>query len=70
MEITLRGLVLSEYKSITQFARAAGWNRNRAARILNGTQEPTKKDIKTLVQLFGITEEMFIPIFFPGVYTT
>lgn len=39
-EITIRGMVLSKYKTIGAFADRIGWSRNKASRIINQKQEP------------------------------
>lgn len=44
----LRGKVYSRFKSITAMARTLGWTKQKASRIVNGLQEPTIDDVKSL----------------------
>lgn len=65
-----RGLIFSHYKSITEFAAAAGWTRNKASRIANGIQEPDAEDMEIMADVLGITTpEQFMRIFFRGLST-
>ena len=68
MNVTLRGLVFDKYRTIADFAGAIGWDRNKAARIVNGKQEPSKKDMETLILFFDIPQEHLAPIFFGSVF--
>lgn len=68
--MSIRGLVLSKYKSISAFAREIGWGRQKAQRILNGIQEPTLSDIEKMAFLLNIkTAETFTCIFFASLST-
>jgi len=69
MEITLKGLVISKYGSCVKFARHMEWNRNKAARIINGQQEPTLDDIKDMANKQAIPKEMIVPLFFGTMFT-
>jgi hypothetical protein len=65
-----RGSVLSRYKTIGAFAKAVGWTRNKASRILNGVQEMDISDIQQAAAALGITSrEEFTIIFFPSLST-
>lgn len=67
---TIRGIVLSNYKSISAFAREIGWGRQKAQRIINGIQEPTLSDIEKMASLLNIkTIEAFTSIFFANLST-
>lgn len=68
MNITLRGLVFGRFRTIADFADAIGWDRNKAARIVNGKQEPSKKDMDALIVFFGIQQEHVAPLFFGSMF--
>ena len=61
--LTLKGIALSRYGSCVKFADAMGWNRNKADRILNGKQDPSLKDIKTMVKKMELPGEIIVPLF-------
>lgn len=68
--LNYRGIVLSKYKSISDFAKAIGWSRNKASRILNCKQEPDSQDIIDLTKLLKIpSQEEFFAIFFAELST-
>ena len=68
--LNFRGLVFSRYKSVTDFAKAVGWSRNKASRILNGVQEPDSHDIVVMTKALNITsQKAFINIFFTELST-
>ena len=67
--ITLRGLVLSKYKSISAFASAMGWHRGKATRIINGIQEPNTKEMVLLAEKLEMSQDEFMYIFFDCVFT-
>ncbi len=63
--ITLKGVALSKYGSVSKFSRNLGWSRNKASRILNKLQEPTLEEIVQLSECLGISEpDTFMDIFF------
>lgn len=63
--LTLRGVVLSKYKTIGEFSEAIGWKRNKSSRILNGIQTPDINDIEEITQCLEIdTVNDFMQIFF------
>ena len=47
-ENKIRGLVLGQYCSITAFAKAVNWTRQKASNIICGKQEPSLDDIYTI----------------------
>lgn len=67
--VTLKGMAISQFGSCTNFARAMEWNRSKAARILNGEQDPTLKDIDRIVKKMEIPQEYVVPIFFGTMFT-
>ena len=44
-ENKIRGLVLGCYPTVSSFANATGWTRQKASRIIDGKQEPSLNDI-------------------------
>ena len=70
MENPIRGAVFSKFPSIVAFAEAIGWKRNKASRIINGTQMPTVEDVEKIASCLGISNhDAFMSIFFPGLFT-
>lgn len=69
MNMTLRGAALSRYSSVSAFAAAIGWPRGKASRILNGTQQPSKRDMEELIAALEIPKESVAPIFFGAMFT-
>lgn len=69
MELTIRGLVFSKFNSISEFANAIGWQRNKAARIINKKQEPSKKDMEDMITVLEIPEASVAPVFFGSMFT-
>lgn len=68
--ITLRGAVLSKFKTIGNFADKAGWSRNKASRIINEKQVPTVEDIITAADALEIhSQHDFMQIFLPTAST-
>ena len=67
--ITLKGVALSRYGSCVNFAKAMGWNRNKADRILNGRQDPSLKDIKRITERMALPADVILPIFFGTMFT-
>ena len=68
--ITLKGVALSKYGSVSKFSRNLGWSRNKASRILNKLQEPTLEEIVQLSECVGISEpDTFMDIFFEKLST-
>lgn len=68
--LTLRGAVLSKYKTIGAFANAVGWKRNKASRIINGVQEPNSVEIQEITACLEIdNSQVFMQIFFTSLST-
>ncbi len=68
--MTLRGLVLSKYRTIGNFADRVGWKRNKASRILNGKQKMDIEDIEKMAQCLEInSQKVFMQIFFDRLST-
>lgn len=68
--ITLRGLVLSKYKTIGDFAKAIGWQRNKASRIVNGKQYPNTEEIQRITECLNSNSiNLFVHIFFAPMST-
>lgn len=70
MENHIRGAVFGKFKSISSFAEAIGWGRNKASRIVNGIQHPSAEDMEQIAECLEITDaSVFVSIFFPAVFT-
>lgn len=67
--IALKSKVLAKFFSITAFALAIGWSRNKASRIVNGVQEPTCDDIVDLTTVLDLGEKEFFDVFFAQLST-
>ena len=68
--ITLRGAVISKYKTIGNFANAIHWKRTKASRIINGIQSPDVLEIQALADCLNITDSAtFMLIFFAPLST-
>lgn len=66
---TLKGKVMGTFYSISAFAEAIGWSRNKASRIVNGVQEPTVDDVVAITTTLNLTEREFFTIFFAPLST-
>ena len=70
MENRIRGAVFNRFPSISSFAKAIGWSRNKAFRIINMIQEPDVKEIEAMVKCIGVEDaNTLVSIFFPDVFT-
>ena len=70
MENKLRGAVLSNYRSITEFAKAMNWDRKKASRIVNHVQYPSVDDMCCMAGVLGVTDgDRFVEIFLPDLTT-
>jgi len=69
MDMTIRGLVYSKYNSIGDFAADIGWKRNKASRIVNMRQPPSKKDMEDMIVTLEIPETHVAPVFFGTLFT-
>lgn len=70
MENQIRGLVFSMYSNISSFAKAIGWGRNKAYRIVNGIQKPSAGDMEAMARCLNITDAVaFVSIFFADLFT-
>ena len=66
----IRGIVLSQFPNISSFAKAIGWNRKKAARIINYGQKPSAKDMEQMAECLKIQDVYsFVSIFLPSLST-
>ena len=65
----LKCKVLGKFFSITAFAKAIGWSRNKASRVVNGVQEPSCDDIVDLTNILELNEAEFFAIFYTSLST-
>ncbi len=64
-KVTLRGMVISNYGTIKNFASAMGWSYRKAAYIVSGRQEATASDIELMADGLGIEiPDLFKQVFF------
>ena len=66
MPTTIRGFVFAKYDSISAFAKAMKWGRQKASRIVKGDQRPTADEMEQMADdlgIVGVTD--FIAVFFP-----
>ena len=69
MRNKIRGAVFSRFSSISAFADAIGWKRQKASKIVNGVQIPTAEEMEEMANCLGIDNaEDFMDVFFPGKY--
>ena len=52
----IRGKIVEQFGSLSNFASAIGWAPNKVSRIVRGRQEPTAAEIKTLSAALRISE--------------
>lgn len=70
MENPIRGAVFSKFNSISAFAKAIGWTRNKASRIVNLVTEPSVADMEKMAEVLNISDpDRFLSIFFPAMTT-
>jgi hypothetical protein len=65
--ITLRGLIFTKYHTIGEFAKAIGWSRNKASRIINGVTCLSGSDMTNQFEISDPRD--FVNIFFAELYT-
>ena len=65
----LKSKVMGKFFSITAFADAMGWSRNKASRVVNGIQEPTVDDVTAMTSVLDLSEKEFFNIFFASLST-
>ena len=65
----LKSKVLGKFFSLTAFANAIGWTRNKASRIVNGVSKPSLDDIKDMTEVLCLNEKEFFEIFFARLST-
>lgn len=66
----LRGIVLSKFFSISNFARAMDWDRKKASRIVNNKQRPNADEMEQMAKRLEIQDVYsFVHIFLPSLST-
>jgi len=66
MPNSIRGLVFSRYSSISEFANAMKWGRQKATKIVKGTHRMSADDMEKFAEHFGIHDaSTFMTVFFP-----
>ncbi len=68
--LNLRGIILSKFKTISAFADAIGWKRNKASRIVNNVTKPDVDDMVAIARVIDVkTPEQFTFLFFNDLST-
>ena len=66
MEMTLRGVVVSKFGSVSKMAKALHWSNGKARRIVRGDQLPNANDIEDMAAALEIeSADEFVRVFFP-----
>lgn len=65
--ITLRGVVVSKYGSMSAFARRLNWSGRKTRSIVSGEQVPNAREIEEMAEALDITipEELKAIFFYP-----
>ncbi|MEA4998916.1 MAG: hypothetical protein VB087_05945 [Candidatus Limiplasma sp.] len=67
MQISLKGVVVSQYGSASAFARKLNWSGRKARDIVSGRQIPTVTDVEEMALALSITDnDEFMRVFFAG----
>lgn len=70
LEVTVKGLAISKYGSITKFAKALCWSERKTRYIVNERQKATAQEMEQMAVALGIkTATDFMIIFLPSVST-
>jgi len=62
-------IALLRYGTKAKFAEAMGWDKSKAGRILNGKQDPSLRDIKTMSERMNLPNDILVCIFFGSLFT-
>lgn len=69
MENKIRGAVFSRFSSVSEFAKAIKWPRQKASKIVNERQRPSAEEMEQMAKCLKINSaEDFMAIFFPEEY--
>lgn len=52
--MTLRGRIISMFKTLDRFAEEIGWSHRKVSYIVNGKQEPTARDIEEMCTVLKV----------------
>ena len=55
--MSLRGLVYTKFRSISEFASAIGWTRQKATNIVSGSQIPSLSDADKMSKALDVSLE-------------
>lgn len=68
--LNLRGAIMSKFKTISAFADAIGWKRNKASRIINDVTKLDADDMIAIAKVIDVkTPEQFMFLFFNSLST-
>ena len=65
-KIRLRGIVYSKFRTISAFADAIGWTRQKGTNIVNGVTEPSLNDVDKMAKALGMSFEETAKFFLPS----
>ena len=69
MKINLRGAILGKFKTISAFANTMGWSKKKASEIVNGTRQPSAKEMIEISDALEIDDATtFMALFFDSKY--
>lgn len=55
-KITLRGMVVSIFGNISEFAQSIGWSYSKAYRIVSGDQIPDLNDVREICKALQVAD--------------
>ena len=64
--IGIRGVVYDRFRSISAFADAIGWTRQKATLIVNGNREPNLDDVDKMAKALSLSFEETARFFLPA----
>ena len=63
LNLKLRGLIYSQYRNESDFARSVGWSRQKINKLTNGIQQPTIDDLVVLSNSLNTSLDDIVNIF-------
>jgi hypothetical protein len=68
MTLTLKSMALTKYGTLAAFAEAAGRTKRSARNLLDPGASLRMKDLRLLIKLLDITDNMVDPLFFGSMF--
>ena len=66
--LTLKNVVLSQYPSISAFAKAIGWTKDKAYKTINHERQASQTDMEQFIAHFRLSPNSVAPLFFGTMY--